>query len=63
MSLESIPTASLPWQPKIVAVAQRFDQEYQGEAFDLPPEIEEMTVFRDWVAGTLAPRIASPFGN
>ena len=42
-------------------VAQRFDQEYRGESFELPDEVEEMAVFREWVAGRLTPRITSKF--
>ena len=52
---------SVPWLPMISAVAQRFDAEYAGEAFDLPEEVEAMPVFRDWAAGSLNSRIASPF--
>ncbi len=46
---------------QLQAVAQRFDQEYQGKPFELPDEVEEMAVFRDWVAGSLTPRITSKF--
>ncbi len=46
---------------QLQAVAKRFDQEYRGDAFDLPAEVEEMAVFREWVAGRLTPRIASKF--
>lgn len=46
---------------RLQTVAQRFDQEYRGESFDLPDEIEEMAVFRDWVSGNLTPRITSKF--
>ena len=46
---------------QLQAVAQRFDQEYRGESFELPDEVEEMAVFREWVAGTLTPRITSKF--
>jgi cyclopropane fatty-acyl-phospholipid synthase-like methyltransferase len=49
------------WQPQLMAVTKRFNQEYQGKPFNLPPEVEDMDVFRDWVAGRLAARIASPF--
>ncbi|WP_121968095.1 class I SAM-dependent methyltransferase [Leptolyngbya sp. BC1307] len=52
---------SVPWLPMISAVAQRFDAEYAGESFDLPEEVEAMPVFRDWAAGSLNSRIASPF--
>ncbi|MGD1951465.1 MAG: class I SAM-dependent methyltransferase [Leptolyngbyaceae cyanobacterium] len=46
---------------RLQTVAQRFDQEYRGESFDLPDEIEEMAVFREWVSGNLTPRITSKF--
>ncbi|NEP16926.1 MAG: class I SAM-dependent methyltransferase [Leptolyngbya sp. SIO4C1] len=49
------------WQERIQAVARRYDRDYAGKAFDIPAEVEEMPIFRDWVAGTLAARIASPF--
>lgn len=46
---------------QLQAVAHRFDREYRGESFDLPDEVQELTVFRDWVAGSLTPRITSKF--
>lgn len=52
---------SVPWLPMIGAVAQRFDAEYAGQSFELPEEVEAMPVFRDWAAGSLNSRIASPF--
>ena len=50
-----------PWGSTIQAVAQRYNQEFSGQPFDLPQEIEEMPLFKDWVAGRLTPRIATPF--
>jgi len=50
---------SLPEQ--IAAVAQRFNQEYEGKPFDLPEEVEAMPIFQDWAAGSLQAKIASPF--
>ena len=52
---------SVPWLPIIGAVGERFDQEYTGKSFDLPEEVEAMPVFRDWAAGSLSSRVASPF--
>ena len=52
---------SVPWLPIISSVGERFDKEYQGKSFDLPEEVEAMPVFRDWAAGSLTSRIASPF--
>ncbi len=49
------------WLPMITAVEKRFDAEYEGKSFDLPEEVEAMPVFRDWTAGSLQARIASPF--
>lgn len=46
---------------QLQVVAQRFDREYRGESFELPDEIEEMDVFREWVGGRLTPRITSKF--
>jgi SAM-dependent methyltransferase len=42
-------------------IASRFNRQYQGDAFELPPEVEAMPIFRDWVAGKLDAKIASPF--
>ena len=42
-------------------VADRFNQQYRGEAFELPAEVEAMPIFREWIAGTLAAKVASPF--
>ncbi|MGD1856961.1 MAG: class I SAM-dependent methyltransferase [Leptolyngbyaceae cyanobacterium] len=46
---------------QLQVVAQRFDREYRGESFELPDDIEEMDVFREWVGGRLTPRITSKF--
>ncbi|MGF1566829.1 MAG: class I SAM-dependent methyltransferase [Nodosilinea sp.] len=57
-----IPSADpSPWGVQVQAVAQRYDQEFSGQAFDLPTEVEEMSVFKDWIAGSLTPRISTPF--
>lgn len=42
-------------------VALRFNRHYRGEAFELPAEVEAMPIFREWAAGTLNPKIVSPF--
>lgn len=49
------------WGEMIAAAATRFDKAFAGEAFDLPEEVEALPVFRDWAAGSLNSRIASPF--
>jgi len=58
----TLPTADpSPWGAALQAVAQRYNQEFSGQPFDLPQEIEEMPLFKDWVAGRLTPRISTPF--
>lgn len=57
----SVHNQSDPWQAMLRQVAYRFNQQYQGEAFELPAEVEAMPIFRDWVAGTLSAKIVSPF--
>lgn len=52
---------TVPWLPMISTTAQRYDAEYAGKSFELPEEVEAMPVFRDWAAGSLGARIASPF--
>jgi SAM-dependent methyltransferase len=49
------------WQSQLDAVALRFNQDYRRDAFELPPEVEAMPVFQDWLSGALASRVASPF--
>ncbi|MEL6472328.1 MAG: class I SAM-dependent methyltransferase [Cyanobacteria bacterium J06623_4] len=58
---EVLKSKSVPWLPMISAVAKRFDQEYSGESFDLPEEVEALPVFRDWAAGSLNSRVTSRF--
>ncbi|EDZ95521.1 Methyltransferase type 11 [Limnospira maxima CS-328] len=49
------------WQSQITSVARRFNQEYQGEPFELPEEVENMPIFRDRISGTLQQKLTSPF--
>jgi len=49
------------WQAMLGQVAYRFNRQYQGEVFELPTEVEAMPIFREWAAGTLSAKIASPF--
>jgi SAM-dependent methyltransferase len=42
-------------------IASRFNRQYQGEAFELPEEVEAMPIFQEWVGGTLTSRVASNF--
>lgn len=53
--------SSKSWQEMIDIIATRYNQEYQGKAFSLPPEVEAMSLFPDWAAGKLQGRLASPF--
>lgn len=52
---------SLAYPEQIQAVARRYDREFSGTVVDLPAEIEEMPIFREWASGQLASRLASPF--
>lgn len=49
------------WQAIADQVAYRFNQQYQGNDFKLPKEVEAMPIFREWVTGLLPAKIASPF--
>ncbi len=57
----SLSVSSDPLETAIANVALRFNREYQGGAFDLPPEVETLEIFRDRMAGTLSEKITSPF--
>ncbi len=48
-------------QAMVGQVAKRFDKQYQGEGFELPPEVEAMPIFLEWTAGTLSARVNSSF--
>ena len=52
---------TIPSQEQLAAIANRFNREYQGETFNLPPEVESMPIFREWVSGSLAASLSSPF--
>ncbi len=49
------------WSAQIDLVKTRFDREFREETFELPPEVEAMPLFREWISRSLAPKIASPF--
>lgn len=49
------------WQEQIAAVALRFNRAYRNEPFELPPEVEDMPIYREWTSGLLAAKLASPF--
>lgn len=54
---------NIPSQDQLAAIAKRFNREYQGEVFNLPPEVEAMPIFRQWASGALAAKLSSPFGE
>lgn len=56
-----IRNSSENWTSRISQLAYRYNQEYQGEPFELPAEVESMPIFREWAARKLQSRIASPF--
>ncbi|MBD2294573.1 class I SAM-dependent methyltransferase [Anabaena sphaerica FACHB-251] len=49
------------WQERIAQIAYRFNKEYQKEAFEVPNEVQEMPIYKEWKNGILAYKIASPF--
>lgn len=57
--LQNFSTEALEVQ--LAAVALRFNRQYRGEPFDVPPEVEEMPIFRQWMSGELTPKITSEF--
>lgn len=50
-----------PWQNRLAPVSARFNREYRGESFDVPPEVEAMPIFRQWTTGELQAKKMSPF--
>lgn len=60
-SLGEVLNSSSAWQEQVSTTTARYNQEYEGKPFDLPPDVESMPIFRDWTSGTLANQIASPF--
>ncbi|MBE9177629.1 class I SAM-dependent methyltransferase [Oculatella sp. LEGE 06141] len=58
---KSLGDRTADWQGYIATVAHRFNQDYQGEPFELPAEVEAMPIFRERTSGILAAKIASPF--
>ena len=46
---------------QIESVKERFDREYRHESFNLPPEVEAMPLFREWISGALGSKISSHF--
>lgn len=57
--LPGLPTED--WQAQIGRVSDRYNREYLRQPFDLPAEVEAMSIFHEWAAGSLPAKIASPF--
>lgn len=55
------PFTSDKWQETIAQTAYRFNKQYQNQPFELPPEIQEMSIFQEWKSGILTNKITSPF--
>lgn len=49
------------YSDQIRQVALRYDREFSGKAFELPPEVESMPIYNEWASGVLSQRIASAF--
>ncbi len=49
------------WQTAIENTTQRFEREYRQENFNLPAEIEAISIFDEWQMGSLQNRISSKF--
>jgi SAM-dependent methyltransferase len=56
-----LPDSHQDWESIVNAIAARYNKEYRRDVFELPPEVEEMPIFREWATGSLQNRIASPF--
>lgn len=57
----SIPSTPQDWSSHIDRVRHRFEREFRQEAVSLPPEVEAMPLFRQWVNRELTAKITSPF--
>ena len=51
----------IPLSDRLTQLARRYNQEYRGDPFEVPAEVESLAIFRDWAAGKLQQRVASPF--
>jgi SAM-dependent methyltransferase len=57
----TLPTTPHDWSSQIDRVKVRFNREFRQEALSLPPEVEAMPLFRQWVSRELTKKITSPF--
>ncbi len=53
--------ASEALETQLASVSSRFNRQYRGESFEVPPEIEAMPIFQDWMGGKLTAKISSAF--
>ena len=49
------------WQERIAQIAYRFNRQYENQKFELPDEVQEMPIYKEWKNGSLTQRIVSPF--
>ena len=56
-----LPDIGGDWQTALENTTQRFEREYRQENFDLPPEVEAISIFDEWQKGSLQNRISSKF--
>jgi SAM-dependent methyltransferase len=56
-----VPSSPQDWSSQIDRVKQRFDHEFRQDNFELPPEVEAMPIFRDWINHSLSEKMTSPF--
>jgi SAM-dependent methyltransferase len=57
----TLPATPQDWSSQIDQVKNRFNREFRQEALSLPPEVEAMPLFRQWVTHELTKKITSPF--
>jgi SAM-dependent methyltransferase len=57
----NLPDTPQDWISLVENISDRYNREYRRDVFKLPPEVEEMPIFREWATGSLSNRIASPF--
>ncbi|MDJ0635721.1 MAG: class I SAM-dependent methyltransferase [Xenococcaceae cyanobacterium MO_188.B29] len=60
-SYSRLPDFGEDWQIAIANTTQRFEREYRQEKFDLPTEVEGLSIFDEWQLGSLQDRVASKF--
>ncbi|TVR11721.1 MAG: class I SAM-dependent methyltransferase [Phormidium sp. GEM2.Bin31] len=56
-----MPVTPTPLSDRLALLSQRYNRDYRGDPFDVPADVESLDIFREWTAGKLQQRIASPF--